>query len=82
MGARRPGPAGQPPDPDECDHEPVLGGGGPRGDGTVVALWQCPTCGHAVVSEHTGASDGDVLFPGWNAPETKSPVDQLKGFFK
>lgn len=68
------------PEPEDCEHYPELRGGGKTGS-TVVSFWQCPECGLSIVKEHKGASDGDVLFPGWNAPEQPGMVDRVRDRF-
>lgn len=68
------------PEPDDCEHVPLLRGGGKSG-GTIVSLWQCAECGRSIVKEHKRASDGDVLFPGWNAPEQPGMVDRVRDRF-
>ena len=68
------------PEPDDCEHYPELRGGGKSG-GTVVALFQCARCGKAIVKEYKRAGDGEVLFPGWNAPEQPGMVDRVRDRF-
>lgn len=68
------------PEPEDCEHVPVLRGGGKSG-GTVVSLWQCAECGLSIVKEHKQTGDGDVLFPGWNAPDPPGMLERVRDRF-